>query len=168
MFESVAHIGYKKCQDGRIVKLEIIGQHNENRKDIVDKNFARIRCSEARVLDIYDMYDSRIKYSEAFGLHDRTFSYRRGEIVKSDHFDLDLEQVCSNGIHYYLSEEPAIFWNIPKDRDGMHKKFYQNGQIARVYNRKNGKFDGIYEEFDHDGKIRKRCTYKDSIKVIDY
>ena len=37
------HIGYKKCRDERIVQLEILGEMNENREDIVHKNFANAR-----------------------------------------------------------------------------------------------------------------------------
>ena len=34
------HIGYMKGYDGRIVVLEILGKHNENQNNIVDKRFA--------------------------------------------------------------------------------------------------------------------------------
>ena len=72
------HIGYKKCQDNRIVKLEITGQHNEDRKDIVDKNYAPMRCSQAKVIEIYDMHDKSVKYDEAMSFY-KSLKYKVGE-----------------------------------------------------------------------------------------
>lgn len=97
-------IGYTKCQNGRICVLEILSDQDENRNDVVDINFARMQCSNAKVLDIYNMYDASIKYDEAHGAHTNGLKYEVGKIVESDL------------IYYYLSQEPAYFWRyMPSD-----------------------------------------------------
>ena len=77
-----SYIGYKKCQNNKIVKLEILGYTNAKRKGITKKDFAKMRCSRAFVLDIYDMFDENKKYDSACGLHDKNFLYKVGEIVE--------------------------------------------------------------------------------------
>jgi hypothetical protein len=48
-----SQIGYKKLQGGWIAKLQIIGQNNEHRKDIVNSQTAKYRCDKALVLEIF-------------------------------------------------------------------------------------------------------------------
>ena len=50
-----SHVGYKRCNEGLIVKLRIEGENNELRSNVERKNskYAKHRCSKAFVLDIY-------------------------------------------------------------------------------------------------------------------
>ena len=126
------HIGYKKCQNGRIAVLEILGKNNEEREDIVDKRFAKMRCSKARVIRIYDMHDPSIEYEEAFGIYDKSFRYAVGEIVEPKRdFCEDLEKVCKSGIHYFLRKEPAYFWKY-KPENGLCAFWHRNGEMRDV------------------------------------
>ena len=129
MSEKSQHIGYKKCHNGRIAVLEILGKNNEEREDIVDKSFAGMRCSMARVVRIYDMHDPELEYEEAFGIYNKYFKYAVGEVVEPfDEFDEDLNKVCSSGIHYFLREEPAYYWKYEPE-NGLCEGWYINGQI---------------------------------------
>ena len=129
MSEKSQHIGYKKCHNGRIAVLEILGKNNEEREDIVDKSFAGMRCSMARVVRIYDMHDPELEYEEAFGIYNKCFKYTVGEVVEPvDEFDEDLNEVCSSGIHYFLREEPAYYWKYEPE-NGLCEGWYINGQI---------------------------------------
>ena len=184
MSENSRHIGYKKCRDRRIVILEILGEHNEDRKDVADKRFAKMRCSKAQVIQIYDMYDPSIEYKEAFGIHDRTFRYAVKEIVEPRKpFNANLDKVCESGIHYFLTEYPAHNWESKPNNglyerwyengqmrercslknewyDGLCESWYEDGQIWKRYTHKNGKLDGLYESWYEDGQVWERCTFK--------
>ena len=159
--EFAKHIGYKKCQDNRIVKLEILGSNNEGRLNIVNAKFAKMRCSEAMVLDIYDMFDTGIKYDEARGLRDKSFSYKVGEIVKPDRWDDDINDICSNGIHYFLSNVPAFYWDYTPE-NGDCKEWCSNGELCVKCTYKDGKYDGSYQKWHSNGKIHIKCTYKEN------
>ena len=160
MSEKSQHIGYKKCQDGRIVVLEILGKHNEDRKNIVDKQFAKMRCLKARVIRIYDMHDRTIEYDEAHGIYDKTFKYTVGEVVEPiDEFDNYLDEVCGSGIHYFLTEEPAYYWKY-EPKNGLYKSWHPNGQMRERCTYKNGKRDGLCESWHSNGRALGRCTYK--------
>ena len=159
MSENSQHIGYKKCRDGRIVVLEILGNHNENREDIADKRFAKMRCSRARVIGIYDMLDPEIEYEEAFGIYDKTFKYTVGEVVEPiNKFKKNRNIVCASGIHYFLTKEPAYYWQyVPKN--GLHERWHSNGQMAKRCTYENGELDGLYETWHSNGQMSERCTY---------
>ena len=185
MSEKSRHIGYKKCRGGRIVVLEILGEHNEERENVVDKRFAEMRCSKARVMRIYDMHDTSIEYEEAFSIYDKSFRYEVGKVVRQKGpFRKDLEVVRRPGIRYFLCEEPAHAWRYTP-HNGLSKSWYNNGSISTRYTYKDGKLDGLcesfhcndqmyvcttykngkkngmYEKWYKNGQIENRCTYKD-------
>ena len=160
MSENSQHNGYKKCQNDRIVVLEILGNHNEDRKNIVVKLFAKMRCLKARVIRIYDMHDRSIEYDEAYGIYDKTFKYTVGEVVEPiDEFNENLNKWCASGIHYFLTEEPAYYWDYEPQND-LYKSWHSNGQMRERCTYKNGKRDGLYESWHSNGQMRYRYTYK--------
>ena len=183
------HIGYKKCRDGRIVVLEILGKNDEDVKGIIDKQFAKMRCSKTRVIRIYNMHDRSIEYKEAFSIRDKSFKYTVGEVVvPANGFDENLYAVRASGIHYFLTEEPAYYrkyrpengmyksWYLSGQikkkctykkgkKDGLWESWYENGQISKQYRYKNGKLDGLCELWDGYGQIYGRCAYKNE-KIV--
>jgi len=142
------NIGYKKIQKDYIVKLQILGLNNEFRKGIKPENvpFAKYRCDKAKVLDIYHMNNKEKKIKKGYGLHDITFCYKLGEIVSVKNFDTNVESICSNGIHYFLGEEPAYYWNNLID-NGEYKQWHDNGEICGIENYKNGILDGEWKKW---------------------
>jgi Family of unknown function (DUF5758)/MORN repeat variant len=151
------HVGYKKCQNGRIVQLEILGDHNEERKDVADKNFAMMRCSRAKVTRIYNMH-SNSECREAFGIYDKSFRYEVGSTVEPDQFDLDLDKVCSGGIHYFLTEYRARCC-AHRTKNGLRILWYENGQMRERYTVEDGKRYGLYELWYINGQMAVRYTY---------
>jgi antitoxin component YwqK of YwqJK toxin-antitoxin module len=155
------HIGYTKCLNDRIIVLEILGKHNEDRKDIADKNFAIMRCSNARVIRIYNMHDSDTEYKEAFGIYNESFRCEVGQIVDSTcDFLEDLDVVYGSGIYYFLTEKPAVFWNY-HPKNGLRESWYGNGQIRDHRTYKDGMMCGLYERWYENGQIHWQCAYKD-------
>ena len=93
-------IGWKKCQGEFIVKLRIPAKakrsHGAERK---------CRCSEAVPVLIVDADGKSVKTAKS--LHDSKFIYTVGKTAKPDGFDEDRWNVCSHGIHFYLTREEA-------------------------------------------------------------
>ena len=112
--ESGAFIGWKKAipihgLSGKvIIKLQIPASAKRvgiNRK---------CRCSKAKVLKMYRISEEGIilRYgyetvSSAFSMYDNNFVYKVGETVEVSNFDEEPNE-CSNGIHFFLSEQEAI------------------------------------------------------------
>ena len=96
-----AFIGWKKCRDGRIVKLAI--GRNAKRSHGTER---KCRCSVAKVLLITTA--EGIECDEAVSEHDATFIYRKGAIVRPIYpFDEDRWNTCGSGIHFYLTKIEA-------------------------------------------------------------
>jgi hypothetical protein len=152
-------IGYKKAQDNRIIVLEIIGATNETRLGIVDKNCAMFRTSRARVLDIYDMFDKRIKCGTALSMRDDSFHYTVGQIVEPDSFDPNMSNVHGPGIHYFLTEGVALHYGSDPE-NGVYREWHENGGLWMDYKYKNGVLDGRCDVWDIYGQISKRTDFK--------
>jgi hypothetical protein len=93
-------IGWKKCRDDTLVKLLI----TENAKRS-SATTLKCRCSEAKVLAIYDKDGKEI--SETVSSRNISFVYKVGEVVKVDDFDDNRWNECSRGIHFFISKEVA-------------------------------------------------------------
>ena len=95
-----AFIGWKKCRDGKIVKLGISASakrsHGADRK---------CRCSKAKVLTIFLPDGSACE--EAASMRDPDFVYRVGMVVTPDTFDDNRWNTCGAGIHFYITREEA-------------------------------------------------------------
>ena len=151
-------IGYKKCENDRIVKMRILGKNNEDRPGISDRKCAQFRCGKVEVLSIYDMCDNNILYDFAISKWDSGFVYKVGKIAIADFFDPDLAQVCSNGIHYFLTEFRACYFNEAVIND-LRLYWGPNGTIYKRENLKNGKLEGLVEIFYASGLPLSKCEY---------
>ena len=156
--EIVEGIGYKKCKLDRIAKLQILGQNNEKRESIADKRYAKFRANKVKVLEIYNAQDSTITHNEAQSLFDSNVKYVVNDIVKPDSYHPDPENVCSNGIHYYLTEEAAYHWESRSD--GLIKTFYDDGTIKCEREMRNNKVNGSYTTFYNNGNVFEKMNFE--------
>ena len=88
-------IGWKKCQNGVIVRLLIP-------KDAKRSNGSERKCraSKVVVLEIFNGIQGLSQY-------DSSVVYRAGEIVVPDSFDENRWNTCSHGVHFYLTRIEA-------------------------------------------------------------
>ena len=96
-------VGWKKCRDDAIVKLEIL--------EIAKRSSAygrKFRCSDAKVLAIQNIKGDDYGVTEIASCRDKNFIYRIGEIVKVDDFDEDRRNECSTGIHFFITRQEAV------------------------------------------------------------
>lgn len=169
----MTHIGYKKLQNGLIAKLAIKGTHNEDRDDVVDIMHAKHRCSKAKVLDIYHMISGE-KRDFGYSLFDKKFEYRIGKIVSVKDYNKNVDDVCSAGIHYFLSEDVAFCWNIDEDYakqimwTGVLKDWYENGRLKFEASFKNGVYEGEVKSWQSNGVLDTVRYYKNGIEDGEY
>ena len=103
--EKYSFIGYKKCRDNLIAKLEI--PEDALRSSATTR---KCRCSKARVLSITDLNGSDANVEYAVSKHDSWFLYKVGEVVSVDDFDTNRWNECSTGIHFFMTREEAVFY----------------------------------------------------------
>jgi antitoxin component YwqK of YwqJK toxin-antitoxin module len=141
---------------------------NELRKGISDPKHAVFRTDKVHVIDIY--HKSTLKENNSAqekesiykvqSNYDPNFVYIKGKI-KKDHFDRNVEKVCSKGIHYYLTEEAAFFYEINLyNYSGKYMRWDNDGQIYKEGGHKNGKEEGLCKEWFPDGRKKSEGEYK--------
>lgn len=84
-------IVWKKLKGGVLCKLRIPADAKR-----LNGTGRKCRAEFAEVLE-----------GEGVSLYDNDFKYKVGEIVRSDSFDEDRWNECSNGIHFFLTREEA-------------------------------------------------------------
>ena len=103
--EKDSFIGYKKCRDNLIVKLEI--PEDALRSSATTR---KCRCSKARVLSITNLDGSDVNVVYAVSKHDSGFLYKVGDVVSVDDFDTNRWNECSTGIHFFMTREEAVLY----------------------------------------------------------
>ena len=88
-------VGWKKCQNGVIVKL-LIGQYVKRS----NASGRKCRAESAKVLRIFNG-------EVGISLHDGKTTYRKGETVTCDHWEENRWIECGGGIHFYLTRIEA-------------------------------------------------------------
>jgi len=98
-----AFVGWKKAS-GCIVKLQIPDKAKRS-----SATSRKCRCSEAKVLAIYD---GKKKIKKVASSHNSDCVYEVGKTVKPKKvFDPDRWNECSSGIHFFITKEEAEQYN---------------------------------------------------------
>ena len=96
--EAGPFVGWKKCQDGCIVKLLI--PSDAKRSNATGR---KCRCSEALTLGIVDSDGRNIAEARS----DRGEVYEVGKLTIPDEFDENRWEECSHGIHFFITRSEA-------------------------------------------------------------
>ena len=157
-------IGYKVAQhEGRVlITLEIPDDAitNMNRKKIVNKQLAKYRTNKAKVLKIEDSNGKEYESATTLCYKVKSLTYTVGETIEEPTFDMDLDIVCSAGIHFFLDREVAEqYENHP--RNGPYKVWYASGGIYQECTFKDGKLNGLWKQWHENGQMYEECLYKD-------
>ena len=100
--ETGSFVGWKKCCEEKIVKLEIL--EDAKRSSAFGR---KCRCSKAKVIDI-ESFDGNNHFREAHSSFDTEFVYKIGEIVEVADFDEDRTNECAAGIHFFITRQEAV------------------------------------------------------------
>jgi len=159
MPEGGTFLGYKMAKDKRLVILEIplSAKHNMERSNIVDRQLAKHRCSEAFVKEIIDL-NTGASVNQARSMQDRRFTYIVGSWVFPDRWEENLETVCAGGIHYFLDRQRAEAYMQSTPLNGEYLEWSDSGRL--VYKRyvKDGKTEGeVLSWHEFTGLLKSRC-----------
>ena len=101
--EKGSFIGFKKCQNNMIVKLEIT--EDALRCSATGR---KCRCSKAKVLSITNLDGTESNIEFVSSKRDPSFIYKIGEIVEVKDFDTNRWNACSTGIHFFITRQEAV------------------------------------------------------------
>ena len=117
-------------------------ENNEHRKNILplNKNKAKYRCRFAYVKKIVNAETGEEMESD-FSCYDKEFKYEVGKVVYPKYdYDIRENEICSSGIHYFLTEEMARNWF-------QYRVFYMNN------GKKNPTITGEFQTYRDDGSL---------------
>ncbi len=166
-------LGYKIASNNNtrvLVTLQIPkdARTNIQRKDIKNKKYAKYRCNKATVISIVDQEGNKYKSANTSFYNKKKLTYIVGKKVIEPKYNIDVETVCGEGIHFFLDKEVAILYFIDDIKDGEYKSWYDNGQpmIQKTY--VEGKLHGYYKEWYLNGQLMYQIEYKDGKENGEY
>lgn len=189
---------YKKCEMNHVSWIVVMKKTpetktNEGRKNVKDPDKAKFRANLLSVVEIFNIADPSITEKSISNTYCHKITvYEVGKDVRPDLFDENLEEVCTYGIHYFKTLEPAYFYmDPPPQYTGTAVEWFDDGAISSegpvVCGLKHGEFTyrwnegpicwiGTYENdleqgkwyhFDIDG-IKCVYIYNKGVRVEKY
>jgi antitoxin component YwqK of YwqJK toxin-antitoxin module len=139
---------------------------NEHRSNIADPKYAKYRANKLKVLLIVNKFDplNILEKIENSFYKEKKVIYITNEIIEIDDYDMDLENVCSTGIHYFKTIEQSFFLeliNFNPTHAGKWIGWHKNGikKIEGEY--KAGKKEGKWIEWHENGIKMSEEEYKE-------
>lgn len=157
-------IGYKIAKAGEtrvVVTLEIPDDAVTNvfRKDIVNVDTAKHRTNKAKVLKIEDETGKQYSSAESFNYGLKSLKYVVDSTLTVNDYDMDLEKVCSTGIHFFLTRRCAELYGLDTIKNGLYERWHDNGQKEYDCMYVNGKRHGLYQSWHTNGQKRSEYIY---------
>jgi hypothetical protein len=163
---------YKMCLDQYIVIMKKLPNTltNENRTNIINARYAKFRANCLEVCVIFDVNDCAQTRKHIINQYnDKQTKYEVNCVVTPDGFDIDLENVCSGGIHYFNSMRRTFYYGIkPFDYTGYWFGWYDNGQKYCQGTYLDGVKNGNWIFFRSNGQIYLEGKYQDNIKIDNW
>ena len=160
-------IGYKiaKNMEGNrvVVTLEIPGDALTNmaRSSVVVRNTAKHRANKAKVVAIEDASGTPYTTATSFSYDKKSLTYTVGETIEEPSYNPDPEQVCAEGIHYFLTRRVAELYGLEKIENGLFQQWRDNGQKYLEETCVDGKRHGLYQYWGEDGQKLTEATFID-------
>ncbi len=101
-----AFIGWKKLREGVIAKLQIPASADR----VTPIGARKLRASKVKTLGLWDRSGNKIDGQHRNGTHGIEVCYEIGKYTLADSFNDDIREVCTNGIHFFLTREEAEKW----------------------------------------------------------
>ena len=141
--KSSRDIVFKSCSRNWIVVLQKLDDTicNEHRTNVVNPLFAKYRANKLKVLDIFNKFTHKTTDTVTNSIHTATtIEYSVGKNVCADKYDLNENNICTTGIHYFKHPEVAYYTELNVDEEfcelcvkDEHKTWYDNGATHSVY-----------------------------------
>jgi antitoxin component YwqK of YwqJK toxin-antitoxin module len=155
---------YKSCA-GYVVVLKKTQNTitNENRKGIINVNCAKLRGDIFIVADIVPKSNDLKELTKITNtiFYGDVITYEIGSIVKSNGYNMNLDDIRTTGIHYFNTFEPAFYYNfiMTKGYTGDFIGYHDNGVVSATYRYKDGIIDGDCIAYCENGNIIGSKTY---------
>jgi len=163
--DNIGQYFFKSCGKEWIVVMEKVGDSITNRSRLPFNNpniqFAKYRANKLMVVDIIYKFNLNQTINEIYNscYKNHIIKYIKGNIVTSDSFDKNTNEVCSNGIHFYETIDCAFYFELMRVENGKWTEWYDDGQKKEEGEYLNGKENGKWTYWYDNGQKRKETEY---------
>jgi hypothetical protein len=165
VYKSCRYIDVDNIGHDYIVILEKLTETitNESRTHVYDDDFADFRGSIFLVARIFDKFAPTETVSSVTSSKygKKTVLYTTGQTIKPDSFDMNLNNIRSNGIYYYKTVTPAFYSELEKNSSytGNYISYHDNGRVKRSGSYASGLRTGTWNKYYASGRIYKTGAY---------
>lgn len=132
---------------------------NMDRKSVVNKDTAKHRVNKALVMKIEDAEGNLYDTATSSQYTKKKLTYTVGKVIEEPSFDMDLEKVCTEGIHIFLTKRVAEFYNLESIPNGLLEAWHDNGAKYSEFTFVNGKIEGVSTLWHDNGQKQVECMY---------
>ncbi len=115
------------------------------------RDTAKHRTNKAKVLKIEGEDGTPYTTAKTAFFAGKALTYKVGEIIQEPWYDPDPEQVCSRGIHFFLSKRAAELYGLEKIENGLYQQWHENGVLSSEGMYTNGLREGIWRDWHPSG-----------------
>jgi hypothetical protein len=162
-------ICYKSC-DNYLLTLQKLHDTitNESRSDVSDSRYAKFRANKLKVIRIEDKDSGKqIDSVENSCYQQSKILYQINKTVVVPDYNLDLDVICTTGVHYFKDREVAWQWQ-KEIVTGKKTNWYANGQKMKEGTYINGKLEGNYTMWHDNGQKLSEYTYLNDVMNGSY
>jgi antitoxin component YwqK of YwqJK toxin-antitoxin module len=161
-------LGYKVAKSfGKrvVITLEIPEDAitNVKRTNIVHAETAKYRTMKAKVIKIEDSDGKTYNEAVSFNYDKNSLTYTLDEELVCHDFDMNLEDVCSKGIHFFLTKQMAETFQLDKLENGVLTDYYENGVKSHEETFVNGVKHGLTTYWNKNGIKEMEISYVNGI-----
>jgi antitoxin component YwqK of YwqJK toxin-antitoxin module len=158
-------LGYKIAKSlGKrvVIALEIPEDAitNVKRSNIVNAETAKYRTMKAKVIKIEDSDGKTYDEAISFNYDKNTLTYKLDEELVSHDFDMNLENVCAGGIHFFLTKHVAETYGLLSIENGVLTLWHENGVKQMEASFVNNKKHGLYCSWHENGVKQMEGTFE--------
>ena len=158
-------LGYKVAKSfGKrvVITLEIPEDAitNMKRTNIVHAETAKYRTMKAKVIKIEDSDGKTYNEAVSFNYDKNSLTYKLDEELVCHDFDMNLEDVCSKGIHFFLSKQMAETYGVESIENGVLTTWHANGVKERQRTFVNNKKHGLVSVWFENGNKNEEVVFE--------
>jgi len=149
---------YKSCGHWVVIMKKLPETlTNETRNNIINKSYAKFRANTLHVvLIIHKLNISKTINSIHNTVYHKKIIYRVGRTINIKNFDLDLDTICSAGIHFFCSYKAAFFFEfgnlMVRNYTGKWNQWSDDGDKIIKGQYINGEKSGVWIEWSGDAQ----------------
>jgi hypothetical protein len=130
------HIKYKRCGKNILVMyIPSFIKTNQNRDMVRDTRFAKFRAEQVWCICIFDGTSFFNKYVHKCEVGPNyTWQYKVNRWIFPDMYDMDVNKVCTSGIHFFNHLLAAYYYqfNLRHYPEECQLSFFDTGTVASV------------------------------------